>query len=145
MQVTLYSDYALRVLVYLALKGDDLSTIQEIADQYQISKNHLMKVVNHLSQSGYITSKRGVGGGIKLARPADEIGIGAVLRETEDDLHVVECFDVAKPGCRINGVCSLKGMFGEALEAFLAVLDKYTLADVSDPATKLLERLKLNV
>lgn len=129
MHITRYTDYSLRVLIYLAVQGDRLATIQEIADSYDISKNHLMKVVHQLNIKGYIETVRGKKGGLKLRMAAEDINVGVLVRETEHDLSVVECF-TSKNACKITPVCGLKPMFGEALQAFLSVLDKYTLKDV---------------
>ncbi|MBB5320098.1 RrF2 family transcriptional regulator [Marinobacter oulmenensis] len=129
MHITRYTDYSLRVLIYLAAEGDRLATIQEIADSYDISKNHLMKVVHQLNKKGYIETIRGKKGGMRLNMKPADINIGILIRETEQDLSIVECFS-GKNGCRITPVCGLKSMFGEALKAFLDVLDQYTLADV---------------
>lgn len=129
MHITRYTDYSIRVLIYLASEGDRLATIQEIADSYDISKNHLMKVVHQLNKKGYIETIRGKKGGMRLHRDPRDINIGILVRETEQDLSIVECFS-SKNNCRITPVCGLKSMFGEALKAFLEVLDRYTLADV---------------
>lgn len=129
MHVTRYTDYSLRVLIYLAVQGDQLATIQEIADSYGISKNHLMKVVHQLNKNGYIETVRGKNGGMRLHMAPADINVGVLVRETEQDLNLVECFS-SKDACRISPVCGLKGMFGEALDAFLKVLDQYTLEDV---------------
>ncbi|MCG7198641.1 Rrf2 family transcriptional regulator [Marinobacter pelagius] len=129
MHITRYTDYSLRVLIYLSAQGDRLATIQEIADSYDISKNHLMKVVHQLNKKGYIETIRGKKGGMRLHMAPEEINIGILVRETEQDLSIVECFS-SKNACKITPVCGLKSMFNEALKAFLEVLDKYTLADV---------------
>lgn len=129
-RLTLYTDYSLRVLLYLGAKErQELSTIQEIADAYTISKNHLMKVTHQLGQLGLVETIRGRGGGIRLAQSPDAINIGAVVRQTEEDFHLVECFDVENNLCRLSSHCRLKGVLYEALQAYLAVLDRYTLAD----------------
>lgn len=130
MQLTLYADYSLRVLLYLGLRPDRLSTIAEIADAYAISRNHLVKVVHNLGLLGWIDTARGRGGGMTLARPPDEINIGEVVRQTETSFDLVECFDMKTNTCPIAPVCALKGALQEAQAAFLKVLDKYTLADV---------------
>ena len=130
MQLTLYSDYALRTLIYLAL-WDDSATISEIADQYQISRNHLVKVVHNLGKLGYITTVRGRHGGLRLAMPPDRINIGEVVRKTEPNFNLVECFDRQNNQCVITPACRLKGVLGEALRAFTTVLDQYTLADMT--------------
>ena len=129
MHITRYTDYSLRVLIYLAAEGDRLATIQEIADSYDISKNHLMKVVHQLNKKGYIETIRGKKGGMRLHMAPQDINIGILVRETEQDLSIVECFS-SKNACKITPVCGLKSMFGEALKAFLEVLDRYTLANV---------------
>lgn len=129
MHITRYTDYSLRVLIYLAVQGDELATIQEIADSYSISKNHLMKVVHQLNKKGYIETVRGKKGGMRLQMAPADINVGILVRETEQDLNIVECFS-SKNACRITPVCGLKSMLGEALTAFLETLDKYTLADV---------------
>ncbi|MFO7530675.1 MAG: Rrf2 family transcriptional regulator [Marinobacter sp.] len=129
MHITRYTDYSLRVLIYLSAQGDRLATIQEIADSYDISKNHLMKVVHQLNKKGYIETIRGKKGGMRLHMAPEDINIGILVRETEQDLSIVECFS-SKNTCKITPVCGLKSMFNEALKAFLEVLDQYTLADV---------------
>lgn len=125
MRLTRYTDYAMRVLLYLGQEPERLCSIAEIARGYGISQNHLMKVVNDLVNAGYLESVRGRNGGIRLARPASVINIGALVRHTEDSLELVEC-----GSCIIGGACGLTGVLGEALQAFLSVLDGYSLADV---------------
>lgn len=135
MHITRFTDYSLRVLMYLAVQGDRLATIQEIADSYDISKNHLMKVVHQLNKKGYIETVRGKKGGMRLHMMPNEISIGVLVRETEHDLSIMECHS-SKNACKITPVCGLKPVFGEALQAFLAVLDKYTLSDVMEDQNK---------
>jgi Rrf2 family nitric oxide-sensitive transcriptional repressor len=130
MRLSNYSDYALRILIYLALQPDRLPTIAEIADSYAISKNHLMKVAHQLGQGGYIETVRGRGGGLRLGMPAAQIRVGDVVRFTEPDLAIVECMGEG-PACRLTPACTLKGLLGEALQAFLGVLDEYSLADIT--------------
>ncbi|MER2030511.1 MAG: Rrf2 family transcriptional regulator [Solibacillus sp.] len=131
MRLTVYTDYSLRTLMYLGVRGrENLVTIQEIADAYQISKNHLMKVTHDLGKHGYIETIRGRGGGIRLAVEPEQINIGEVVRKTEDDFHLVECFNPEGNLCKISPECRLKFALQEALKAYLAVLDTYTLADV---------------
>lgn len=129
MRITGYTDYSLRVLIYVSVQGERLATIQEVADRYQISKNHLMKVVHQLTRKGYLDSVRGKKGGIRLRQHAADINLGVLVREMEPDLDLVECFGPDNT-CVISPVCSLKGILGEALDAFLATLDRYTLADI---------------
>lgn len=135
MRVTRYTDYSLRVLMYVALKGDELSTIGEIAKAYSISKNHLMKVVNQLANDGYVTAIRGKNGGMRLQRPANEINIGNLVRSTEQELALVECFGRDNL-CVITPVCELKVVLAAALEAFFSSLDKYTLDDLLPDKSK---------
>lgn len=130
-RLTVYTDYSLRTLMYLGVRGrENLVTIQEIANAYQISKNHLMKVTYDLGKHGYIETIRGRGGGIRLAIDPEQINIGDVVRKTEDDFHLVECFNPEGNLCKISPECRLKFALQEALKAYLAVLDTYTLADV---------------
>jgi Rrf2 family nitric oxide-sensitive transcriptional repressor len=130
MQLTLYTDYSLRVLLYLGVNPQRMSTITDIAQSYGISRNHLVKVVHNLATQGFIHSTRGRGGGITLARPAAEINIGDVVRHTEVSFDLVECFDRERNTCPIAAACILKSGLYEAQRAFMGVLDRYTLADV---------------
>jgi Rrf2 family nitric oxide-sensitive transcriptional repressor len=135
MRLTQYSDYSLRVLIYLGTKNEDsLSNIKEIADAYGISKNHLMKVTHELGKMGIISTIRGRNGGIRLALTPAEINIGNIVRQTEEDFHMVECFNHEKNNCVISPVCGLRHVLHKALIAYLAVLDQYTLSDlIQDP------------
>jgi Rrf2 family nitric oxide-sensitive transcriptional repressor len=130
MQLTYYTDYSLRVLMYLAIRRDRIANISEIADRYEISRNHLVKVVHNLSRGGFIKSYRGKGGGIELARAPGQINIGEVVRYTEGPLKPVECFDVERNRCIITDVCGLAGVIAEACDSFFSTLDRYTLADL---------------
>lgn len=130
MRLTTFSDYTLRVLMYLALEPDRLATIPEIAAAYGISENHLMKVVHQLGRSGVIESQRGKGGGIRLALPAAEIRIGAVVREAEGEAPIVECMGENPGNCCIAPACQLSGILARAFDALYAKLDEYTLADL---------------
>lgn len=141
MRLTTYTDYGLRLLMYVALKDGELATIQEAADAYGISKNHLMKVAYHLGLHGYLETVRGRGGGLRLARAPDRIVLGEVVRRMEDDFAMVECFAPRENTCCIARACRLKGILGEALRAYLAVLDKYTLADLAMHKTGLKKML----
>jgi Rrf2 family nitric oxide-sensitive transcriptional repressor len=142
MRLTRWTDYALRTLIYVGVKGGRLSTIGEIAESFDISETHLMKVVNRLARQGYINTVRGKGGGIKLARSPGEIRVGAVVRETEEDLAVMGC--LAETGfCRIEECCVLRRALGEATLAFMRTLDGYTLADLLAPGARLARSLAL--
>ncbi|PMR74602.1 Rrf2 family transcriptional regulator [Billgrantia endophytica] len=140
MHLTRYTDYALRVLTYLAVKGEERATIHEIAESFQISRNHLMKVVQDLSNRGYITTIRGKNGGILLNRPPEEVTLGGLVRDTEHELGLVECFRDSNE-CIITPACRLKPILNEALEAFMGVLDGYTLADMLGQRQPQLARL----
>ena len=141
MQLTRYSDYNLRVLIYLAVRPEHLATIEEISQAYGISKAHLMKVVHQLGRAGFLETVRGRGGGFRLARPPAEISVGDVIRYTENRMNLVECFDPETSHCRIEPVCGLRGVLEEALDAFLRTLDRYTLADLVARRRKPLDRL----
>lgn len=125
MRLTLFTDYAMRVLLYLGARPDRLCSIAEVARGYGVSQNHMMKVVNELARSGYVESVRGRLGGIRLGKLPHEINVGAVVRHTEDGFDLVDC-----DSCVIAPACGLTGVLKEALSAFLAVLDRYTLADL---------------
>lgn len=129
MNITRFTDYSLRVLIYLALSDEAPVTIKEVAERYKISKNHLMKVVQDLSAKGFVDAIRGKNGGIKLNMPAEEISLGAVVRSIEEDSALVECFS-SDNTCIITSACRLKGIFAEAMEDFFSRLDNYTLADL---------------
>ena len=129
MRLSTFSDYNLRVLMYLGVQRDRLATIAEIAAAHEISENHLMKVVHQLGRSGYIETVRGKGGGMRLAKAPNEIVLGEVIRQTEGDFAMVECFS-ENSSCRLLPACRLKGILGEALSAMFLVLDDYTLADL---------------
>ena len=137
MRLTVYTDYSLRLLIYAALKPDGLTTIGEVAQAYGISRNHLTKVVDQLGLAGYIETVRGKGGGLRLARAAEAIRIGDVVRHTEPDMALTPCFKPIGAPCTILPACLLKGALGEARESFLQVLDGYTLADFAGPGNKL--------
>jgi Rrf2 family nitric oxide-sensitive transcriptional repressor len=132
MKLTLYTDYSLRVLLYLASTPEQQKLIQikDIAASYGISKNHLMKVIFHLGKLGYIETIRGRNGGLRLAMEPQDINIGKLVRQTEEDFHMVECFQ-DHGSCIISPGCKLKGILNQALQAFLAVLDQYTLQDLA--------------
>lgn len=140
MRLTQFTDYALRLLIYAATHPDRLITIEETAEAYGISRNHLMKVANHLTREGYLKSVRGRSGGLSLAMTPAEIGLGQVVRTTEPDFAIVECFG-ADDRCRITPSCRLRGILDGALAAFLAEMDRHSLADlIVDPARFGIER-----
>ncbi|MGP5307353.1 Rrf2 family transcriptional regulator [Vreelandella alkaliphila] len=129
MHLTRFTDYSIRVLIFLAVKGEERSTINEIAETFDISRNHLMKVVQELSQKNYVTAIRGKNGGLLLTRDPSTIVLGKLVREMEHGMELVECFH-SHNNCIITPSCQLQPILNEALSAFLAVLDRYTLADV---------------
>lgn len=130
MQLTTFSDYALRMLMYAHAAGNRLVTIEEIAGSYGISRAHLMKVANTLTRTGYLTAVRGRSGGLKLGKPAEEIRLGDVLRATEPDFALVDCFETDSQ-CVIGNCCRLPAILRRALAAFLAELDKHTVASIA--------------
>lgn len=142
MHLTTYTDYSLRVLMRLGLRPRDLATIAEIAEVYGISEHHLMKVVHHLGVAGYIETVRGRGGGLRLARNASDISVGEVVRRMEPDLGLVACFRRGE-SCSISPACTLASVLDEALQAFLAVLDRYTLADLISRPKQLAQLLRI--
>lgn len=128
MQLTRYTDYAIRIMLHVGAQEEkDLSSIAQIADAYNISKNHLMKVVQHLGQGGFLTTIRGRNGGLRLGRPVAEITIGQLVRYTEQGFDLVDCSN-----CIVAPACTLPRILAEATQAFLAVLDRYTLEAVLD-------------
>ncbi len=144
MKLTTYTDYALRVLMYVGLRDGELVRIADIATSYGISRNHLTKVVHQLGTRGYLATVQGRGGGIRLARPADAITVGAVVRDFEEGFALVPCLlmDDACP-CRIESACVLRGALQDSLEAFFANLDGTTLADLLKPRRRLRRLLVL--
>lgn len=135
MRLTHYTDYAIRVLMYVGA-ADRLVSVPEIARAYRISQNHLTKVVHDLVKAGYVSSVRGRAGGIRLARPPEAINIGEVIRHTEEGFRLVDCAN-----CGIAPACGLTAVVNEALAAFLAVFDRYVLADLLDRPSALLKLL----
>lgn len=137
MRLTQWTDYTLRVLMYCAATEgrEQPVTITEVAEGYGISRSHLMKIVQQLSAQGLLETTRGRGGGMRLMLPASAINIGAVVRATETDFNLVECFDPATNQCRLSSHCRLKGVLRQAMQAYLAVLDGVTLADLMAPAS----------
>ncbi|GIN13363.1 HTH-type transcriptional regulator NsrR [Shouchella clausii] len=131
MQLTSYTDYSLRLLLYLALQPKHkLSSVKQVADIYHISYNHLTKVTHELGKLGLIETVKGRNGGIRLAKEPEEINIGEVVKQTEDNLELVECFNRETNTCILNPACRLKGVLHEALAAYLQVLEQYTVKDL---------------
>ncbi|GAA3908480.1 nitric oxide-sensing transcriptional repressor NsrR [Halomonas cibimaris] len=140
MHLTRFTDYSVRVLLYLATKGEQRSTISEIAETFHVSRNHLMKIVQELNQKGYLKAIRGKHGGLLLNRPPASISLGAIVRDTEQEMALVECFRQDN-ACVITPQCRLQPILAEALSAFMGVLDSYTLADMLDGRSAELARL----
>lgn len=144
MRLTLHTDYALRVLMYVGVKGDTLSTIPEIVAHFDISKGHIMKVVHQLGRRGYLETIRGRRGGLRLARKPAQINVGTVVRDMEEELGVLGCLQDGEGYCRIEGCCVLRSALRDATNAFLATLDGYTLADLVKPRRALARLLELD-
>jgi Rrf2 family transcriptional regulator, nitric oxide-sensitive transcriptional repressor len=130
MKLTTFTDYSLRVLIYLAAQPAERATIAQIAGAFQVSEHHLVKVVHFLGKQGWLANVRGKGGGLELGLPPEAIVVGKVVRETEGMTHLAECFGESDGDCAIAPDCRLRGVLGEAVNAFYAVLDRYTLADL---------------
>lgn len=139
MQLTLFSDYSLRVLLYLSAHRDRRVALPEISAAYGISQNHLVKVVQRLIEEGLVESVRGRGGGLSLAREPHEINVAAVVRLTEPHLNLVECFDAMTNTCPIDAACGLKKALVRAQDAFFAELEKYSLADFTSRGPALIK------
>jgi Rrf2 family nitric oxide-sensitive transcriptional repressor len=137
MKLTAFTDYSLRVLIYLGAARGQRATIARIAQAYGVSENHLVKVVHFLGKQGWLTNVRGKGGGLELAQTADRIRIGDVVRQTEGQVLAAECFGEGGGDCCISPDCRLRGVLGQAIAAFYAVLDRYTLADMVDNGEQL--------
>ena len=137
MRLTQWTDYTLRVLMYCAAcEGREQPvTISEVAESYDISRSHLTKIVQQLAAQNLLETSRGRGGGMRLLTPAKDINVGALVRSTETDFTLVECFDVITNQCRLSSYCRLQSALSEAMERFFAVLDKLTLADLMAPPT----------
>ena len=130
MNLTLHTDYSLRILLYLAEHTDRPVATREISEAYGVSRNHLVRVVETLQSHGFVKAAAGRAGGVTLARDPEGINIGEVVRRTEPNFRIVECFDLPNNTCRILPACSLRGVLEQALESFFGVLDRYTLADL---------------
>ena len=142
MRLTLHTDYALRVLMYAAAKGDGLSTIPEIVERFDISRSHVMKVVHRLGRLGYLETIRGRKGGIRLARDPRHINVGAIVRDMEEELDVLGCL-AGEDYCRIQQCCVLKDALRQATNAFLSALDGYTIEDLVRPRRALTRLLAI--
>ncbi|MCL4182298.1 MAG: Rrf2 family transcriptional regulator [Burkholderiaceae bacterium] len=134
MRLTMMTDYAMRLLMYVSRHPDRLCTIAEVARAYDISEAHLMKVTHQLGLNGWIETVRGKGGGMRLAHSPERINLGAVVRSMESDFQITECFGVANQ-CSLTGSCRLTGIVDEALQSFLRSFDTYTLADIIPPTS----------
>ena len=143
MRLTYHTDYALRMLVYLALNRGRPSRVVDVAESYGISRNHLLKVALRLGRLGYLTTVRGRAGGIALARKPEDINLGGVVRQIEDDFGLVECMRLEGGTCVISPACRLKGVVRKAVEAFLSVFDDYSLADIAGNREVLAQLLSL--
>lgn len=130
MRLSTFSDYSLRVLMHAALRAPARVTVDEVAEAYNISRNHLVKVVHALGRNGFLATRRGIGGGFTLAMPPNQIGLGQVMRLTEADETVIDCSERSGGRCRIFPACRLKGVLDEAAAAFFAALDNYSLNDL---------------
>jgi Rrf2 family nitric oxide-sensitive transcriptional repressor len=137
LRLTIYADFSLRLLMYLAVQDDVLTTIPKVAKSYGISQNHLVKVAHRLGLEGYIITTRGMNGGLRLARSAQKINIGEVVRRMEPDMALVPCMNPLDSSCPIVPACLLRNALEEARSAFLKVLDGYTLADLAVPRADL--------
>lgn len=141
MRLTQFTNFTLRTLQLLALRAPDLVTVEQVARAHGISKAHLVKAATALARRGYVTTVRGRGGGMRLARPAEAITVGEIVRWTEGPLELVECFSAATSSCPLTGACHLSRGFQRALRAFLSVLDDLTIADIALNRDQLLARL----
>ena len=141
MQLTVFTDYGLRSLMFLAAQPDRLCSVREIADHYGISRNHLVKVVHRLAQLGYITSSKGKGGGIKLACDAGKLKLGELVRRLEPNMQIVECFDPKTNTCKVISACRLKHFLHDANKAFLDALNQHSLADAVRDRSLFLNKL----
>lgn len=130
MRLTRFTDYSLRVLIYLGTYQEKNATVEEISRYYHLSKNHLMKIVHHLSKGGYIITTRGHRGGMRLARPPELINLGEMIFNTEENLNIVECFQISKQECTLLPGCGLQSILNKALYDFLKTLTRYTLLDI---------------
>lgn len=143
MQLSTYSDYSLRVLMYAALRDPEWMTVDEVAGAFGISRHHIAKIVHDLRRSDHLQTQRGIGGGFRLGRTPGEICLGDIVRLGEESETVMDCRDQFQQPCRIFPACRLKGVFDEAAAAFFSVLDSYTLADLVRQPVKLCAALNI--
>jgi len=143
MQLSKFTDYSLRVLIYTAAKHPEKTSITELAEAYDISRNHLVKVVNQLANLGFLDTTRGRGGGVLLGQPVGDIVIGDVIEAVEPGFDMAECFRLGESHCRLTPVCRLKGILNDAKTAFLRELSRYTLADIVQHPEMILEALNV--
>ena len=141
MKLTSYTNYALRTLQLAALNAPDLIRVDDVARLHGLARPHIVKIVHQLGKAGYLQTQRGRRGGFRLARPAEQIVVGEVIRLTEGCLDVVECFDETSNTCRLRGVCRLSTKIRQATQAFMAVLDDVTIADIAANRDELLDRI----
>lgn len=143
MELSRFSDYSLRVLIYAAARENQKVTLGELAQAYRISQHHLVKIVHYLGKSGFLRNQRGRSGGILLGKRPGEIRVGDVIRKTETHFNLAECFSAGTDLCRISPACRLKGVLHEARDAFLEVLDHYTLEDLVQNRSAILRLLSM--
>lgn len=141
MRLTDFCDLSLRVLIYVALQSQERATISDITQAYRVSRNHLVKVVQHLGALGYLETFRGRGGGVRLAPGTLELRLGQVVRQCEPDFQMVECFGPAERNCVLSNACALQNKLTEALDAFMRVLDSVTLGEMVKAPSPMVVRL----
>ncbi|MGE3475895.1 MAG: Rrf2 family transcriptional regulator [Rhodospirillaceae bacterium] len=134
MRLTQFTDYSLRVALYLAENPGRVCSVREISEWFGISRDHLVKVAHNLARLGFVISTKGRGGGLRLARPAEETSLAEVVKAAESDFHLVECFDAGRSTCRVTRACALKHALQDAMRAFFATLEGRTLASVASPS-----------
>lgn len=146
MRLTIFTDYTLRVLIYLGVHQHEhrLTTISDVATAYGISENHLTKIVHHLAKQGYVETTRGKGGGMRLARAPEQVNLGDVVRGAEEDLAILECFQKNNTACPIGPSCALAEILAQAMRAFFDKLDSHTLADLLTQREKLAGNLRIH-
>jgi Rrf2 family transcriptional regulator, nitric oxide-sensitive transcriptional repressor len=144
-KLTTFTDYCLRVLIYLGVRPEQPATIAQVAKAFEVSEHHLTKVVHFLGKGGWLANQRGKGGGLSLARPLETIGLGELVRQAEGTSVAAECFEEGGGHCCLAPACRLRGVLGEAFDAFYATLDRYTLADLVRNRAQLVQLLPMPV